>query len=244
MYLCALVGSCQRDTYNIGHAGIGKPLFIVIAQVDIAFPVAGSLTSFPDGFNVLIACCVCVEEIHVGGVPVAVHLMAQFGVIDNLLVSIGGLHIIIRCNVGMGRTNVVLQANARNDGATDHRGQVLRVEIGKEGKHLLVGHRALVLAGHTGWPVGDVEVVGEVAHERDGGGNGVERVATQCGCGVGESAALALAFGVEVLHVAGLAGGHELYGTHAVHVGTTVVIAVFLSEVEGKPVAVGVGEIA
>ena len=186
---------------------------------------------------------IVLEEIVIRGVPRPVNLVGQFGVEDDLLVGSGSLHIIIRCNVGVRGTDVVLYANAGDDRTLDHRGEILRVEIAQEGIHLAVGHRALVILGHRGGPVADLEVVGEVAHEGNSGGNSLEGATTQCGGSIGEGTALTLALGKQVVHVAGRARGHEVDGAHTIHIGAAIVVGVFVAEVKGKPVTVGIGEV-
>ena len=101
----------------------------------------------------------------------------------------------------------------------------------------------MVLLSYVAWPTGDVEVVGEVAHEGDGRCDGQERTTTQrCGS-YRQCTTLALSLGKELVHVAGLTGGHKVDGPHYIHIGATVVVSVLVAELVGKPVTVGVGKV-
>ena len=100
----------------------------------------------------------------------------------------------------MRRTDIVLQAYSGQDGACDVRSEVLGVIIGKESIHLLFAHafsRSSSL-GIIDGPVAHFEIVGEVAHELNGGGNGTQAV-VQGGSGNGESTALTATSGKDVV---------------------------------------------
>ena len=167
--------------------------------------------------------------------------MAQGGVGEVFLLRTQ--QIVVAGPVGMGRTHIVLQRVVHVGGAADERGQVLHVEVGQHAVHLLLGHAQLLplAVGGVAGPRGYLEVVGEIAHERHGGSDGVQAsVAQGCG-GQGECAALAGSLGEDVGLLHRLARAEEVDGSHGVHEGAAVVVMVFRVETEHKPVAVGVG---
>ena len=185
------------------------------------------------------------EVVHVVVVPVGSHLMCILGIEADLLCGSVG-QVVIGSDIGVRRADVVLHTDGGDDRrlVADAGSEVLRVEVREESIHLFVGHVALVLAGNVCGPVHDLKVVGEVAHEGNTRGDSLELATTQSGSGVGERTALALSLSIEVGHVARRARSHEVERTHAVHVGTAVVVFVLVAEVEGEPVTVGVGEVA
>ena len=127
---------------------------------------------------------ILLKEGHEGCVPVVLavifHLVLQFWIEYYLLVGSRCLDIVIRSQVGVWRADIVLQTYAGDVGTRDAGGQVLGVVVREEGEHLGIGHRTLVLSGHIAWPACDVEVVGEIAHESDSRGDGLEGASAQC----------------------------------------------------------------
>ena len=72
---------------------------------------------------------VLLEECHIGLVPVGIGGMLQFWVEDDILVVSRCCRIIIRCNIGVWRTDVILQTDRGDIGTGNARSQVLRVVI-------------------------------------------------------------------------------------------------------------------
>ena len=166
--------------------------------------------------------------------------MLQFSVEDNLFVGSCRRYIVIRCNVRVRRADIILHADAGDDRTAKTLCQVLRVEIRQEGIHLGIRHRALVRLRYIGWPVGQLEVVGEVTHEGNSRSDGLEGASAQGSSSVGKRTTLTLTLGEEVIHIAGRAAGHEVDGTHTVHIGATIIIAVLVAEMISKPITIGV----
>ena len=93
------------------------------------------------------------------------------------------------------------------------------------------------------WPADNIEIVRKIAHEGDGRSDGAELVVAQCGSSNGEGTTLALSLGKEVLHIARRAAGHEVNSAQTVHIGTTIVVLVFVAELVCKPVAIDIREV-
>ena len=144
------------------------------------------------------------EEVHVGVIPVARRLVLALGV--DYVMLLFGLEVVVRREVGVRRTDGVLQSHGRRYGAGYERGEVLRVEIRQEFVHLIVAHRELFLhvTGYVCRPGAYAEVVGEVAHELYARRDSVQTVVAEGSSGNGERASLRAAGHEDVflLHLA------------------------------------------
>ena len=114
--------------------------------------------------------------------------MHEFGVNDELLVS--DCEVVVRRDVRVRRADIVLQTDARQRRRRDRCCEVLGVEVREESEQLIVGHCALVLAGYVCRPIDDVEIVREVAKERNTRSDSAERMFGECRSRISERTAL------------------------------------------------------
>ena len=196
------------------------------------------------GFRVLLTLCtIFLEECHQVRIPVDIGSMLELVIIDDLFVLLGSQDVVIRSDIGMWRTNIILYANTCYHWTRNHCCKILGIEITQEGIHLVVSHITLISLCHIARPANNLEVVGEITHEGDSRSDSLEGITAQCCSSIGEGTSLALTLGKEVIHITGRTRSKEIKRTHAVHISTTIVVAILIAKVEGKPVAVGIGKV-